>query len=144
MYNYEFWADGIEKLLSWNNVIELLLERNEIHNTFYDAYINQDISYIYEDYSDKFIENSAMDSIYYRITSMIDKGCINEAENIMYEMLNPKIKQEYYTMLCIYDYMNDLDEKFLIEHGFSKDEVEDGIKEITALHDESVCWMDIV
>lgn len=54
IYNYEFWADGIEKLLSRNNVMELLLERNEIHNTFYDAYINQDISYICEDYSDTY------------------------------------------------------------------------------------------
>lgn len=85
----------------------------------------------------KFIENSAMDSIYYRLTTMIDKGSINEAENIMYDLLNPKIKQEYYTMLCIYEYINDLDDEFLILNGFSKDEVEDGIREITELYDDS-------
>ncbi len=83
----------------------------------------------------KFLENCAEDSVYYRIVGLADEGLFDEAENFMYESLNPVDKQEYYTMLAAYEYMNDFDDDFLEKNNFSREEIEDGIAEITEKHD---------
>ena len=61
----------------------------------------------------KFVENSAEDSIYYELTALIDAGKLNEAEDVMFDRLNPRNADDYYTMLCVYDYMNGLDDDYL-------------------------------
>ncbi|MBD5158148.1 MAG: hypothetical protein HDT13_11025 [Butyrivibrio sp.] len=92
----------------------------------------------------KFIENSAQDGLYYQLTALIDKGKINEAEDIMYERLNPEFNDDYYTMLCLYDYMNGLEDGFLRENNFSREEILDGIKEITHAHDMDGIYESII
>ena len=75
----------------------------------------------------KFVENSAMDSVYYKAVSMIDNGKFCEAENYIYEELNPEDSDESYVMLCIYDYMNDLPDTFIEAGNFSRQEIREGI-----------------
>lgn len=82
----------------------------------------------------KFLENCAQDSIYIRLTRLIDAGRLNDAENVMYDELDPSNDEDYYTMLCVYDYMNDLDDDFIKQCGFSREEIEDGVREITYLN----------
>ena len=81
------------------------------------------------------VENCAEDSVYYRIVRLADEGHFDEAENLMYDALNPLDKDEYYTMLAAYEYMNDFDDDFLENNNFSREEIEDGIAEITKKHD---------
>ncbi len=83
----------------------------------------------------KFLENCAEDSVYYRLTDMLDKGLFNDAENLMYELLSPTKPEDYYTMLCVYEYMNDFDDDFLENNEFSREEVLDGIRAITDSYD---------
>ena len=83
----------------------------------------------------KFLENCAEDSVYYRIVRLADEGYFDAAENLMYDTLNPLDKDEYYTMLAAYEYMNDFDDDFLEKNNFSREEIEDGIAEITKKHD---------
>lgn len=92
----------------------------------------------------KFVENSAQDSIYFKLTALIDEGKLDEAENIMYDSLNPRYMDDYYTMLCVYDYMNELDEDFLEQNGFSKEEIEDGVGEITKAYDSEGIYSNIL
>lgn len=92
----------------------------------------------------KFIENSAQDMLYYQLIKLIDKGRINEAEDEMYELLNPELNDDYYTMLCLYDYMNGLEDYFLRENNFSREEILDGIREITYLHDTNGIYESII
>lgn len=76
----------------------------------------------------KFIENSAEDSIYYRLVSMIDEGRFNEAENTMYECLNMTNIDDCYVMLCVYDYMNEFEDEFIEENDYSREEIKEGIE----------------
>lgn len=83
----------------------------------------------------KFIENSIEDSIYYRLIALVDDGEFNEAENIMLENLEPTDINDYYTMLCIYDYMNDFDDAFMEQNNFSREEIQEGVKAISCSFD---------
>lgn len=83
----------------------------------------------------KFLENCAEDSVYYRIVKLADDGHFDEAENLMYDSLNPADKDDYYTMLAAYEYMNDFDDEFLERNNFPREEIQDGITEITEKHD---------
>ncbi len=79
----------------------------------------------------QFDESSTEDSIYYKLTSMINDGKFNEAENAMYEWLNPGEINDYYTMLCVYDYMNEFDEQFIESNNYTRDEIREGVEEIS-------------
>ncbi len=85
----------------------------------------------------KFLENCAEDSVYNRLVRLIDRGMLNDAENLMYDEFIPSNQEDYYTMLCVYDYMNGFDDAFLVKNGFSREEIEDGVREITGLHDKN-------
>lgn len=78
----------------------------------------------------KFMEVESGDSIYYRLIEMIDKGDFNEAENTMYECLNPEEIDDCYTMLCVYDYMNEFDDEFIEKNNYSREEIRDGVENI--------------
>ena len=84
----------------------------------------------------KFIENSAEKSIYYQLTSMIDEGKFNEAENTMSECLNPTDLNDYYIMLCVYDYMNDFEDEFIEQNNFSREEIQEGVEMISHCFDK--------
>ena len=83
----------------------------------------------------KFLANLAEGSVYYRIVKLADDGRFDEAENLMYDSLNPADKDDYYTMLAAYEYMNDFDDEFLERNNFPREEIQDGITEITEKHD---------
>ena len=90
----------------------------------------------------KFVENSAEDSIYYELTALIDAGKLNEAEDVMFDRLNPRNADDYYTMLCVYDYMNGLDDDYLEANDFTREEIEDGVPEITGIYDTEGLYRD--
>ena len=79
----------------------------------------------------KFVECSTTDAMYYRLTAMINEGRFNEAENIMSEYLDATDLDDYYMMLCIYDYMNDFEDEFLEQNNFSREEIQEGVVAIS-------------
>ena len=76
----------------------------------------------------KFIENAAEDSLYVRLTKMIDEGEIGGAEDILWEQLEQGGTENFLLALGIYEYMNEKEEDFLEEHHFSREEIRDGVQ----------------
>lgn len=61
---------------------------------------------------------------------MIDEGLINEAENELLENIDYSKKDEVAVLVMLYDYIGMKSEEFLLQHRFSKQEVQDGLKRI--------------
>lgn len=71
------------------------------------------------------------------LLDMIDKGKINEAENLLFNPENTIKKDNLKTALLFYSYLNEKDDDFLEAHNYSRDEIRSGIKEIAG-----ECGMD--
>ena len=61
---------------------------------------------------------------------MVDKGFINEAENILLENIDYNKKEEILAAILFYQYIAEKDSDFLTEHNYSKEEALDGIKRL--------------
>ena len=61
---------------------------------------------------------------------MVDKGFINEAENILLENIDYNKKEEILATILFYQYIAEKDSDFLTEHNYSKEEALDGIKRL--------------
>lgn len=66
------------------------------------------------------------------LLEMMDKGNIDEAENRIYEMTLDQDMTHLKMALLFYSYLNDKDDDFLLEHNFSREEIQLGIKELTS------------
>lgn len=78
----------------------------------------------------KFMENCAGSSFYERLTHMIDEGKINEAENELIDEIDFHVKADLAMALAVYDYINDKEDGFLEEHHYTREEIEDGVKNV--------------
>ena len=65
------------------------------------------------------------------LLDMVDNGFINEAENKIYEMTEEGKKTGLEIALLFYAYLNDKSDEFLETHNYSRDEIKDGLKEVT-------------
>lgn len=70
---------------------------------------------------------------YEKLTELIDRGCINEAENCLMKELNVYERRDLELALCFYAYLNEKDSDFLEEHDFSRREIAEGIKMVCRL-----------
>ena len=77
-------------------------------------------------------EETFTDELYLRLREMIDKGEINEAENILYEHMNTADLRYLELMVDFYNRLNKLDEAFLEEHDYGKDEILQGLKDVAS------------
>lgn len=57
----------------------------------------------------------------------IDVGEINEAENALYDVIEPHTMNGFITGLAFYSYLQNQDDAYLEAHDFSREEVEAGI-----------------
>lgn len=64
------------------------------------------------------------------LLAMIDKGEINEAENILLSNLDYTNKDEVVAATFFYDYLSGKDDDFLLQNEYSKEEVLDGLKQL--------------
>ena len=64
------------------------------------------------------------------LLEMIDHGEINKAENLLLESLDYSDKNSIAAAAMFYQYLSEKEEKFLIEHDFSREEVLDGISRL--------------
>ncbi|MEY8517058.1 DUF6483 family protein [Lachnospiraceae bacterium 29-84] len=58
---------------------------------------------------------------------MVDKGLINEAENMLLEHMDVAQKEEVFAAVLFYEYVSEKDEEFLKAHNYSREEALDGI-----------------
>ena len=61
---------------------------------------------------------------------MIDKGNINEAEDILLTGIDYSSKNDVAAAALIYQYLSEKDEDFLSQNNYSKEEVADGMKQL--------------
>ena len=66
------------------------------------------------------------------LLEMVDRGQINEAENILYDLTSTGDMQNLQVALLFYSYLNDKEESYLSEHNFSHEEVKNGLTDLTA------------
>ena len=63
---------------------------------------------------------------------MIDEGLINEAEDIIFEILEKGNKTDLQIALQFYSYLNDKSDLFLEKHNFSREEILSGLRDVMA------------
>ena len=66
------------------------------------------------------------------LLDMIDEGRINEAENSLYDSIENMDKSGLEIALLFYSYLNDKSDEFLEEHDFNREEVKQGLEDITS------------
>ena len=64
------------------------------------------------------------------MTDLVDDGHINEAENRLYEVADVDCREDLKMVLIFYSYLNDLDDDFLEDHDYSRQEVKDGLADM--------------
>ncbi len=67
-----------------------------------------------------------------KVFDMIDEGLINEAENIIFEILERGNKTDLQIALQFYSYLNDKSDLFLEKHNFSREEILSGLRDVMA------------
>lgn len=68
------------------------------------------------------------------LLKLINEGKINEAENKLYEELDPEDTECYKMALMFYSYLNKKDIDFLEKHDFSKNEIVEGLNHVSDLY----------
>lgn len=87
----------------------------------------------------KFIENGAQEEWQRQLLLLIDKGKINEAENELLEWLETEKEAgaldrvSLEMALGVYGYMNEKEDAFLEENGFSREEILEGVQGLLIL-----------
>ena len=64
------------------------------------------------------------------LLNLVDAGDIDQAENRLYELLSDGGMDRLEMALLFYSYLNDKDEVFLKEHGFSREEIRQGLSDV--------------
>ena len=75
-----------------------------------------------------------------KLTAMIDDGQINEAENQLLDELDPDSQSYFEMALRFYEKLGCKSEEFLEEHGFTQDEVMDGLQYIVDYYGYGGLW----
>lgn len=65
-----------------------------------------------------------------QLDKMIGEGRINEAENLLFERINPLNKRYLEIAIHFYSKLNDLSDERLEESGFTRAEIDEGLKSV--------------
>ncbi len=65
-----------------------------------------------------------------RLLSMIDNGLVNEAENELYEITLDGDRIHLKTALIFYYHLAEKDEDFLLQHGYTQEEIKEGVEDL--------------
>lgn len=70
------------------------------------------------------------DYLHRQLLCLIKQGRINEAENLLFEKMDPNDKKYIEVALDFYIRLNNFDDEFLEKNNFSREEIEQGVKAI--------------
>lgn len=65
-----------------------------------------------------------------RLLSMIDEGLVNEAENELYELISDGDRIHLKTALIFYYHLAGKEQEFLHAHGYTLEEVKEGVEDV--------------
>lgn len=80
----------------------------------------------------EFVQDQETKQTLEELLKQIDSGMINEAENKLFDIIDGKDQEKLKAALVFYAYLNEKEEKFLLEHNFSHEEIKMGLKRIAA------------
>lgn len=66
------------------------------------------------------------------LLEMVEKGCIDEAENRIYEITSHHSMTHLEIAVLFYSYLNEKDDEFLQSHNYSREEIKLGIKDLAS------------
>ena len=75
-------------------------------------------------------ENTTQDSLYQKLDLLIHERKINEAENLLFDHLEPKDEKELAGAVDFYSKLNQLNDETLESANYSREEIEQGLKDI--------------
>ncbi|MBQ7296564.1 MAG: hypothetical protein IJW86_10325 [Clostridia bacterium] len=79
---------------------------------------------------DEVIKEAEEQQMLSRLIKMIDDGLVNEAENELYEITLDGDRLHLKTALIFYYHLAEKDEDFLLRHGYTKEEVKEGVEDL--------------
>ena len=68
--------------------------------------------------------------LYLQLDNMLKEGQINEAENLLFDHIEIGNKKYLELAINFYYKLNNMEDSFLKEHNFSRQEVDDGLKDL--------------
>ncbi|MBB5263507.1 hypothetical protein HNP82_000605 [Catenibacillus scindens] len=74
------------------------------------------------------------DNTFQKLIAMAGEGQINEAENMLWDLLEDNEIKYFQMALLFYDYLNDLDDDVLEQGDFSREEIADGLARVMKLY----------
>jgi len=75
-------------------------------------------------------KHTETDMLFLRLNAMLDDGNINEAEDLLFEAINPNDTKYLLLAVDFYQRLNNKSDDELEDCGFSRNEVEDGLAEV--------------
>ena len=86
---------------------------------------------------DQYRENKVPAEIkerYRKLRKMTEEGQINEAENLLSDWIDPGDRQQFLLALLFYEELNQKEDAFLAEYGYSRQEIRDGVVSAAGLY----------
>lgn len=77
---------------------------------------------------------SGADLLYLQLIEMISGGKINEAEDLLFEKIDPNDKRCLEIAIDFYSRLNGLSDEFLERSDFTREEIDEGLKNAAALY----------
>lgn len=78
-------------------------------------------------------DGDEIDRLYWRLSELVIEGKINEAENILFDEIDPSNKKYLELAVDFYSKLNLLSDEFLEKHDFSREEIEEGLNSAAAI-----------
>ena len=73
---------------------------------------------------------SKVDFLYVKLIELVNLGQINEAEDLLFDEINPSDMRQFEMAMSFYLYLNDFGDDYLERNNYSRDEITEGIKSI--------------
>lgn len=75
-------------------------------------------------------EYSRVDTLYVKLIELVNMGQINEAEDLLFDEINPSDMRQFEMAMSFYLYLNDFSDDYLEKNNYSRDEITEGIRSI--------------
>ena len=75
-------------------------------------------------------EFTKLDNLYVRLMELVNKGQINEAEDMLFEEIDTSNMKYFEMAMAFYLYLNDFADIFLEGNNYSREEIKEGILSI--------------
>ena len=75
-------------------------------------------------------EYSRVDTLYVKLIELVNMGQINEAEDLLFDEINPSDMRQFEMAMSFYLYLNAFGDDYLEKNNYSRDEITEGIRSI--------------